>query len=228
MFAGVPDEQERLVSVYAGYAESDAKVRAWRSPGTKLMLDEVLDALRRHAGAQLHGPGRVLEIGCGTGTWLARLSAAGVANERLHGVDIQPEAVAEAREKVPGASVAVGDALALDLPDGHFSLVVLFVVLSSMPDRPAAAQALREARRVTAPGGALAVYDMRLPSPNPHVWRVGRRWLKDNLGPRTELHSLTVLPPLARRIGERAPKLYPVAGRVPFLRSHLLAIHRAA
>jgi SAM-dependent methyltransferase len=219
---GVAD-QSRMAEVAAEYARSEAKARAWgENPGNKAMLDEVMAVLTRHAGPQLRGTGKVLEIGCGTGTWLSRLARAGVAEERLFGIDLLEERLAEARTRVPGATLAVGNARSLEFPDATFSLVLLFVVLSSLPDREAEADALREARRVTAPGGVLAVYDMRVPSPNPHVRRVGKRWLRGNLGPGTELHSLTVLPPLARR----APRLYPLAARVPLLRSHWMAIDR--
>ena len=216
-----------MASVASGYAASEAKSRAWgRNLGNRAMHDEVMAVLEQEAGPQLHGDGKVLEIGCGTGAWLNRLAGAGVAQERLFGIDLLEERVLQARERVPGATVSVGNARSLEFEDGSFSLVLLFVVLSSLPAGEAEDDALREARRVLAPGGVLAIYDMRAPSPNRHVHRITRRGLRAQLGERTTFRSLTVLPPLSRALGERAPRLYPLLARVPFLRTHWLALHR--
>jgi hypothetical protein len=43
-------------------------------------------------------------------------------------------------------------------------------------------------------------------------------------GAQVSARSLTLLPPLARRLGPVAPKLYPPLHAVPVLRSHYLAI----
>jgi len=40
------------------------------------------------------------------------------------------------------------------------------------------------------------------------------------------LHPVTLLPPLARRLGPATSTLYPVLGAVPPLRSHLLGVLR--
>ena len=217
-----------MAAVAAEYAASERKARAWQrdDPSNDVMLSEVMRALERHAAPQLHGAGKVLDIGCGTGSWLMRLVAAGVPAERLVGVDLLEERLEQARERVPGASVSQGNARSLPFEDASFSLVLLFVVLSSLPDEEAEADALREAKRVLAPGGVLAVYDMRAPSPNPHVRRVPKARLAAALGPGTTYHSITVVPPLVRRLGHRAPNAYPWLARVPLLRTHWLALHR--
>ena len=50
----------------------------------------------------------------------------------------------------------MGDARALDLPDGHFDVVVAHTLLSHV-DEPV--RVLEEARRVLRPGGTLVVFD---------------------------------------------------------------------
>ena len=95
---------------------------------------------------------RLLEIGCGGGLLLRDALAAGAA---ATGLDHSPEMVALARERAPGAEVLEGDALALPFAGGAFTAVAMSVVLLFLA---APGTALRECRRVLAPGGRLAAY----------------------------------------------------------------------
>ena len=98
------------------------------------------------------GGRRVLDVGCGTGTlvtWLAEHAAA-----RVWGVDLSPEMLAVAREKVPaGVGLKEGRAEALPFKDGWFERVVMMLVLHHV-DR---AVALAEIHRVLDEEGRLAV-----------------------------------------------------------------------
>jgi SAM-dependent methyltransferase len=99
------------------------------------------------------GPGdALLEIGCGGGALLREALALGAS---ATGVDHSPEMVALARERAPGAEVVRGAAERLPFPDGRFTAAAMSVVLLFLPEPVAA---LRECRRVLAPGGRLAVY----------------------------------------------------------------------
>jgi hypothetical protein len=83
--------------------------------------------------------------------------------------------------------------------------------------------------RVLAPGGLLLAYEPRLPNPlNRHTLLLRDEDL-DAAGvrPREQL-SLTVLPALARRLGQRTQSLYPRLARLPFLRTHRLITYRRA
>jgi SAM-dependent methyltransferase len=105
--------------------------------------------------------GRVLDVGCGTGS-LARALAERRASERVAGIDIAAPYIAFARSR-PGAAgigFAVGDACRLPYADGSFAAALAQLSLNFVPD---AAQAAREMRRVVSPGGvvAAAVWDFR-------------------------------------------------------------------
>jgi len=88
----------------------------------------------------------VIDIGCGDGAHSAELADRGRPS-RMTGVDPAAEAIAVARERHGRENVSfdVGDACALDVPDGAFDVAQLRGVLHHL-DRPR--QALSEALRV--------------------------------------------------------------------------------
>jgi SAM-dependent methyltransferase len=98
------------------------------------------------------GPGsRVLDIGCGAGTFL-RLAAERGAD--VFGLDASPALIELARARVPAADLRVGDMEALPYDDDAFDLVTGFNSFFFANDMEAA---LREARRVAKPGAPVAV-----------------------------------------------------------------------
>jgi SAM-dependent methyltransferase len=90
----------------------------------------------------------VLDLGCGTGALLPELVAA--SSGPVHGLDIDPAALIQARQSAPQALLALGDAHHLPYPDHHFDLTVCHFVLLWLSDP---ARALDELVRVTHPGG---------------------------------------------------------------------------
>jgi SAM-dependent methyltransferase len=226
----VADENVRIERLFRDYERDPRKQRAWdiENPGNVLMRRELVDALIEEVGTPLEGHGPVLEIGCGHGLYLEELARRGVPESSLHGVDLVDELIEDAIRRVPGADLRVADAQSLPYPDGTFGVVLLFTVLSALKTAGVAAAIVAEAKRVLGPGGALVVYDMRMPSPvNNNVRRMSRRSLEGLMGPNLRVRSLTLLPPLARRLGARAERLYPLLTRLPVLRTHWLAVRRA-
>lgn len=71
-------------------------------------FEVALDACR----ALLDAPGVVLDPSCGTGTFLLAARQVLGPSARLIGVDVDPAAIAVARERVPDAELHVGDGLA--------------------------------------------------------------------------------------------------------------------
>ena len=91
----------------------------------------------------------VLELGCGTGLILERLDE--VARS-ARGVDLSPGMIRVARER--GLDVSLASVTALPFADASFDVVCSFKVLAHVPDLGGA---LREAARVTRPGGHVVV-----------------------------------------------------------------------
>ncbi|HEY6771910.1 MAG TPA: class I SAM-dependent methyltransferase [Solirubrobacterales bacterium] len=216
--------------VYSRYARSRRKQRAWAAdnPGNIAIRGELLAHLLRLAGPEIAGAGAILDVGCGRGWWLRQLVEAGVAPERLHGIDIQPERVTAARQVVPGAEIDVGDARRLPFPDGSFTVVLQLTLLSSLGSHGAIREALGDGMRVLAPGGLLLVYEPRVSNPlNRHTLKLRDSDLAvAGIGSREQL-TLTLLPALARRLGGSTPARYERLARLPLLRTHRLVSYRA-
>lgn len=86
----------------------------------------------------------VLDAGCGEGETLERLS--GILPDGPVGIDLNPESVAFAKERLPGARISVGNLLDLPFETDSFELVLCLEVLEHLPD-PAAG--LNELLRVS-------------------------------------------------------------------------------
>ena len=102
---------------------------------------------------------RVLDVGCGPATITADI-AARVAPGEVVGLDTSEAVLDLARATAADAGVAVtfraGDATALPFEDDAFDVVHAHQVLQHLTDP---VTALREMRRVTRPGGVVAVRD---------------------------------------------------------------------
>ena len=94
---------------------------------------------------------RVLDAGCGNGWYLRGLADRGVT---AVGCDLSPgmlrAAADQAGDQAGHPAVLNADVTALPLRDGAVDVALAIHMLYHVPDRPAA---LRELRRVTAPGG---------------------------------------------------------------------------
>ena len=77
-------------------------------------------------------PGTVLDAGCGEGETLDRL--AGVLPESPVGIDLNPESVRFAGERLPAARLSVANLLELPFADHEFDLVLCLEVLEHLPD----------------------------------------------------------------------------------------------
>ncbi|TAJ09687.1 MAG: methyltransferase domain-containing protein [Nitrospirae bacterium] len=99
---------------------------------------------------------RVLDVGCGTGALLSRLSRSH-PSAQLSGVDPAPEMLAVARRRLP-AAVDLREGLAERLPfeEGQFDVVVSCNMFHYIRQP---LTALREMNRVLRPGGRLVITD---------------------------------------------------------------------
>ena len=137
-------------------------------------------------------PGRMLDVGCGSGALLQRMRIAGW---EVEGVDFDEKAIDRAWREY-GVAVRHGDLRAACYPDGSFDAVTMNHVIEHVHDPIAL---LAESRRILRPGGRLVVV-----TPNIASWghaRFGRNWR--GLEPPRHLHlfSQKTLAETARRAG---------------------------
>ncbi len=107
---------------------------------------EVCEALVREG--DLAGR-RVLDVGCGTGKFVAALSE----RAKVWGVDASPEMLEVARARAPRVRFKQASADALPFKDGWFERATMWLVIH-LVDRP---RVFAELRRVLAGNGRLAV-----------------------------------------------------------------------
>lgn len=133
--------------------------------------DRRLEMVRRHvplAGA------RILDVGCGIGTYVRRFRR---FTDDVHGIEVEPERVAEASLDLPNIVQAVGEAL--PYPDDHFDLVFSNEVIEHVDDDR---QTAREMVRVTRPGGSIVLFaPNRLYPFETHGAYVGGRYVFGNI-----------------------------------------------
>lgn len=219
-------EAARVGRVYGDYARSRRRRRAWsaENPGNRAIRAELSARALQHAAEALSRPGLILDVGCGTGWWLERLSRLDIDPERLIGIDIQEARVDGARSRVPGANLMIGDARSLPLPARSCDLVTMFTVLSSLQTRHDVVDALRAARAVLTEHGLLLVYEPRFPNPlsRTTIWVSGGALDEAGLRPRHAEH-LTVVPQVARRLGRRIESIYPRLSKAGLVTHRLVA-----
>jgi ubiquinone/menaquinone biosynthesis C-methylase UbiE len=154
-------------------------IAAWTEARHAVCREE-FEAMLRSAGFQ---PGwRVLDAGCGGGTYLAALAELVGPTGAIVALDAEPEVVALAEARVAAQPLAcpvetrVGELTALPFPDDAFDALWCADTAQYLDDEALAAT-LAEFRRVVRPGGLIAVKDADasvLRSSRPSVFVIGR------------------------------------------------------
>ena len=229
-----PSAAERVVREYARRsAELEPERYAATNPAALFIrqtVERAVVAELRRAGALPLGERHILDAGCGAGQWLADLETWGAQRERLTGLDLLPERVEQARARLPGADIRLGDASELPWEDASFDLVLQSMMFSSILEQSVRATAARELARVVRPGGLVLSYDFFTRSPgNPAVRGLRRRELAE-LFPGFELRwrRVTLAPPLVRLLAPRAWGLGTALQSLRVLDTHALAVLRRA
>jgi ubiquinone/menaquinone biosynthesis C-methylase UbiE len=224
-------ETERIARAYREMEARAGDRWSQANAGNRWMLAERRRAFKRllsRAGLVPFGDRRAIEVGSGTGSELAWLLQVGARPSNLVGVDLLPGRVTTARRAHPQIEFRAANAERLDFSDGSFELAMAITIFSSILDRTMAANVAAEITRVLKPGGGLLWYDVRYDSvSNPNVKAVSRARVRE-LFPTLQgnLETVTLLPPVARRLGVATRLAYPTLALLPLLRGHLVGLLR--
>jgi SAM-dependent methyltransferase len=101
-------------------------------------------------------PGRVLDVGCGTGVLADRLAGSGY---EVVGLDPSEGMLDVMRERAPQVEAVHGSGTEMPFEDGEFDLSLSVATMHHIADRDLVQSALQEMVRVVKPGGRILVWD---------------------------------------------------------------------
>lgn len=190
---------------------------------------ETLALLRRYDCMPLSEKS-ILDVGCGSGSWMQLFIRWGARPDRVTGVDVRRDALQLARNAVPN-TVRLGETNAAALPfvPARFDIVLQSTMFTSILDRSIRRQIASEMLRVLKPDGVIIWYDFLVDNPsNPNVSRVSKREIVSLFpGCSVDLKRVTLVAPVLRWIAPRSWFLtYLLSQFPPFCTHYLGAIRR--
>ena len=222
-------EELRIKQAYSRRQPNDNRY-SFFNPGQLFRIQQIerrlLSSLRQR-GFEPLSTKTIVEIGCGTGSWLREFVTWGAKPENITGIDLLPERVAQAKQLSPATmTIQCGNASQLALPDASFDLVVQSTVFTSILDRRTKKEIAAEMLRVVRSDGLIVWYDYHVNNPsNPDVRGVKKREIHE-LFPRCniELHRITLAPPLGHWLAPRSWILACFLEKIPLLCTHYIGI----
>jgi len=226
-----PPETDRLRTVYR--KREDAKKYLYNPldigafyllTSRDRALTQMLQAFMMRAGRSLADL-RILDVGCGTGGVLRSLVSWGAQPQNLAGVDVLEERIQLAQRLSPNICFSVADARELPFANDSWDMVILFTVISSVPNPSIQSQIALESLRVLKPQGAVLWYDFWINPTNPDTVGITLNRIRELFpGCRLYLKRTTLIPPLARRLARISWSLCWLLESLPFLRTHYMGL----
>jgi SAM-dependent methyltransferase len=228
------EELERARGVYAARAGNASLARGYSVfvPSNLFTLqgrDWIIADLLRRSGLWSLADLDILDVGCGAGGELRRMTTLGADPARMAGIDLMPARIEEARRVLPAARFEVGSAHELPFADASFDLVTQFVLFSSVV-HPGLRQAIAcEMLRVLRPNGRILWYDLRSLRPHPDLVPIGLAELRSLFpGCSIEARPATLGWRPSHFLAPRSRVAAILAEKLPRTRSHYVALIRPA
>lgn len=206
-------EELRIKEVYAGRdAVGKPSLYAWHRQEVLLnqyRFQAVAALLLKANGLSELSRIEILDVGCGTGSWLRTLLGWGACAERLHGIDLLQDRIDQAKSLGGGIDYQIASGYKIPFPDGSIDLVSAHTVFSSILDGSHRKALADEMVRVLRPDGKVLIYDYRISDPrNPDTVGIRKFEIK-RLFPECflKVRSLTLAPPISRRMAPVSPLL---------------------
>ena len=215
-------ESQRIREIFANRKDpGDGPIDLFRMCLHQERQQALLFFFREMGLSSLNGL-RILDVGCGSGGQLRRLTDFGAEPENCVGIDLFQPSLAAARRENPNTPFIEGSAAQLPFASGEFDLVFQYTVFTSVLDRQIRRNIASEIHRVLRPGGYFIWYDFAYSNPkNPNVRGIGRREIRELLGGfRLRFQKITLAPPIGRPAAKISPFFYRALSAIPLLRTH--------
>jgi ubiquinone/menaquinone biosynthesis C-methylase UbiE len=215
-------ESERIRRVFGERKESGGGQFEPFRLQTHQERQERLLAFFRESGLESLQDLKLLDIGCGSGGQLRRMTDFGAEPANCFGIDLFRKSLGDARRVNPNISFAEANAAQLPFAGGAFDIVFQFTVVTSVLENHIRREIAAEIHRVLRPGGYFIWYDFAYSNPrNPNVRGVGHKEIKELLdGFRLQFSKITLAPPIGRPAARISPILYRMLAAIPLLRTH--------
>lgn len=169
---------------------------------------------------------KILDVGCGTGAFLRTLMEWNARPENLHGIDLLQDRIDHAKAlSTPLIDFRIASGYSIPFPDFSLDLVSAHTVFSSILDSAARMALAKEMIRILKLEGKVLIYDFRISDPrNPDTTGIRKSEIRRIFpGMKIKMRSLTLAPPLARRIAPLSSLLaHAIEVFCPFLRTHMV------
>jgi SAM-dependent methyltransferase len=219
-----------LAALYSDGYHSHVNTSAASNPLVKAIRYGCLLPYRLRYGIETgtlkpFGRGRLLDVGCGAGDYLAAMASLGW---ECSGIDVGETALSLAHGKVPGARLHRGSIESASFPRQAFEVVTLWHTLEHLPDP---LKTLDRIHNLLAPEGRLLVAAPNIDSFEARV--LGSRWLEMDLPGHLYYFSLKTLRALLERAGfecaRSRPQVHPstVSDALDFYLDDLLGVRQS-
>ncbi|MCK5124889.1 MAG: class I SAM-dependent methyltransferase [candidate division Zixibacteria bacterium] len=220
-------ERDRMAGVYRDREGMESRY-SLKNPGNyfnfKLLLKELDNSFAemptKRSSIQL------LDIGSGELLIPELMIDLGINRSSCLATDILHWRLVEGKKQNRDIMAVTADSSQMPFESNSFDVVSQFTLLTSVLDDSIRRKIASEMLRVLKPGGYILWYDFRYNNPgNPHTRAIGKKELASLFPEQTiDISSVTLIPPLARKVPVRLIPLLKFLHIIPMLRSHYLAL----
>jgi ubiquinone/menaquinone biosynthesis C-methylase UbiE len=226
------NEIQRVRSAYAARGLNPAYSKMYSPFGPSNLLatqnrEWIMADLLRKSGLWSLADLDILDVGCGSGAELRRMTTMGADPARCAGIDLMQDRIEDARRALPAGRFEIGSAHQLPFEDASFDLVTQFVVFSSVIPLAMRRAIAGEMVRVLRPNGRIVWYDLGSNKRTTTLVPIDRAELKSLFpGCSMTVRSATLGWRPSHMLAPRSRVAAILAEMLPPMRSHYVALIR--
>lgn len=221
------NERKRIDSVYTDRKKLEGRY-SLTNRGNRFNHEQMLSNITSmlHEFAVDIPTANWLDLGSGELTLFEDISALGFDPSRSIASDLLLWRLRRGADQNRAQNIVNASARQLPFSDNSFDLVSQFTMMTSILDSQLKKEIAGDMLRVVRPGGYLLWYDFRVNNPgNKNTRAIGQAELRDLFDQQEiNIKPITLLPPLARKVGLISERMLKFLHIFPMLRTHYLAL----